>query len=78
MRLIVKKRMLDDSADAERTLEEGFRIAAQLTGKRKKSELIRLAIWALIEREAARRLIAMGGSMKGLKRPRRRRSGSAA
>jgi hypothetical protein len=64
--------------EGQRTLEEEFRLAARLTRKRKRSVLIRLALQALIEREAARALAKMGGTQKGLKRPRRRRSGSAA
>ena len=61
-----------------RTEEELFKLAAQLTRKRGKQALIRLALEALIERESARTLAAMGGSQKGLRRPRRRRPGSAA
>ena len=78
MRLVVKKRMLAEPVQPRRTLKEAFLLAARLTGKRKKSEIIRLALEALIQQEVARDLIALGGSQKGLKRPRRRRSGSAA
>lgn len=58
--------------------KELFRRAAQLTRVRERAALVRLALQALIERESARALAAMGGSQPGLKRPRRRRSGSAA
>ena len=78
MRLIVKKPTAIELAQPKRTLKESSQLAAKLTGKRKKSVLIRLALEALIQREVGRKLIAMGGTMKGLKRPRRRRSGSAA
>jgi len=78
MRLIVKKPTAIELAQPKRTLKEEFRLAAELTGKRKKSVLIRLALRALIERESARALAAIGGTQPGLKRPRRRRSGGAA
>jgi hypothetical protein len=46
------------------------------TGIREKSALIRAALRALIEREAARRLARLGGSEPDLKPiPRRRMSG---
>ena len=60
------------------TDEELFTLAARLTRKRDKRALIRLALEALIERESANYLANMGGSQKGVKRPRRRRPGSAA
>jgi len=78
MRLMAKKRVLAEPAEPRRTLKEDFQLAARLTGKRKKSEIIRLALEALIQQEIARELIAFGGTQKGLKRTRRRRSGSAA
>lgn len=43
------------------------------TGIKEKPALIREALKALIEREAARRLARLGGSMPGLKPIRRRR-----
>ncbi len=48
--------------------------AAELTGITEKSALVRAALKALIEREAARRLARLGGSAPGLKIPPRRRS----
>lgn len=52
--------------------------AAALTGIREKTALVRAGLEALIARESARRLASLGGTEKGLKRPRRRRPGSAA
>jgi Arc/MetJ family transcription regulator len=50
--------------------------AQEYTGIRGKSALIRAALRALIEREAARRLARLGGSEPDLKPiPRRRMSG---
>ena len=61
------------------TIDEGLvRRAAELTGVRKRSELVRLALESLIALEAGRRLAAMGGTQKRIRRPRRRRPGSAA
>lgn len=48
--------------------------AHELTGIEGTKELIREALKALIERESARRLALLGGTMPGLKRVRRRRS----
>jgi Arc/MetJ family transcription regulator len=48
--------------------------AAELTGITEKSALVRAALKALIEREAARRLARLGGSSPDLKVPPRRRS----
>lgn len=58
--------------------DELFRKAAGLTGIKKRADLVRVALQSLIALEAGRKLAAMGGSAKKLKRPRRRRSGSAA
>jgi Arc/MetJ family transcription regulator len=44
-----------------------IRIAQQLTGVEEKTALIREALKALIERESARRLASLGGTMPGLK-----------
>ena len=53
------------------------RTAQEFTGLGEKTALIREALKALIERESARRLAALGGSMPGLKHiPRQRRAGS--
>jgi Arc/MetJ family transcription regulator len=47
--------------------------AQEFTGVAEKTALIREALKALIERESARRLAALGGTMPGLKKiPRRR------
>jgi Arc/MetJ family transcription regulator len=47
-------------------------IAQQLTGVAEKTALIREALKALVERESARRLASLGGSMPKLKNiPRR-------
>ena len=52
-----------------------IRAAQELTGVAEKTALIREALKALIERESARRLAALGGSMPGLKDVPRRRAG---
>jgi Arc/MetJ family transcription regulator len=50
-----------------------LRIAQEYTGVEERTALIREALKALIERESARRLAALGGTMPGLKNiPRRR------
>lgn len=51
------------------------RTAQEFTGVAEKTALIREALKALIERESARRLAALGGSMPGLKSIPRRRPG---
>ncbi|HTC45934.1 MAG TPA: type II toxin-antitoxin system VapB family antitoxin [Candidatus Aquilonibacter sp.] len=52
-----------------------IRTAQEFTGVAEKTALIREALKALIERESARRLAALGGTMAGLKDvPRRRRT----
>jgi Arc/MetJ family transcription regulator len=43
------------------------RIAQEFTGVGEKTALIREALKALIERESARRLASLGGTMPGLK-----------
>jgi hypothetical protein len=55
-----------------------FRRASEVTGIKRRADLIRFALQSLIAIEAGRRLAAMGGTAKKVKRPRRRRSGSAA
>jgi Arc/MetJ family transcription regulator len=47
--------------------------AQRLTGTTEKAALIRQALRALIERESARRLAALGGTEPGLTAPPRRR-----
>lgn len=51
--------------------------AEAFTGLKEKSSLIREALKALIEREAARRLARLGGSEPALEAPPRRRPPSA-
>lgn len=51
-----------------------LRLAQEFTGVEEKTTLVREALKALIERESARRLAALGGSMPGLKRIPRRQS----
>jgi Arc/MetJ family transcription regulator len=48
--------------------------AQQFTGVKEKSALVREALKALIEREAARRLARLGGSAPSLSVPPRRRT----
>ncbi len=52
-----------------------FEQAVALTGVREKSALLREGLKALIERESARRLAALGGSEPKLESIPRRRSG---
>ena len=49
--------------------------AQQYTGISEKTEIVREALRALIEREASRRMILLGGSDPKAKAGRRRRSG---
>jgi Arc/MetJ family transcription regulator len=49
------------------------RIAQEFTGVAEKTALLREALKALIERESARRLASLGGTMPQLKRTPRRR-----
>jgi len=51
------------------------RTAQEFTGVAEKTALIREALKALIERESARRLAALGGTMPGVKSIPRRRIG---
>jgi Arc/MetJ family transcription regulator len=53
--------------------DEQLAKAQEYTGLTEKSALVREALKALIEREAARRLIRLGGTQPRLKAPRRRR-----
>ena len=55
-----------------------LRQAAKLTGVKEKTSLVRLGLEALISRESARRLAALGGTEKQLRPVRRRRSGKPA
>jgi len=54
-----------------------LRRASDLTGVKEKTSLVHLGLEALIARETARRLAALGGTEKSLKSVRRRRSGEA-
>ena len=49
--------------------------AGEMLGKTDRGEIVRDALRALIQREAARRLAALGGSMPDLQAPPRRRFG---
>ena len=51
--------------------------AAELTGIKEKTALVRLGLEALIALESARRLAALGGSEKKLKPAPRRRTGAS-
>lgn len=53
-----------------------LRIAQEFTGVDEKAALLREALKALIERESARRLARLGGTMPELKRIPRRRANS--
>jgi Arc/MetJ family transcription regulator len=52
--------------------------AAELTGIKEKTSLVRLGLEALIARESAKRLAALGGTEKDLKKIPRRRMASLA
>ena len=52
-----------------------IRKAAQLTGVSEKTSLVRLGLEALISLESARRLAALGGTERTLKKIKRRRAG---
>jgi Arc/MetJ family transcription regulator len=54
--------------------DELFAKAQEYTGLQQKSALVREALKALVEREAARRLARMGGIAPKAKAPPRRRS----
>lgn len=51
--------------------------AARLTGVEQKTTLVRMGLEALVARESARRLAALGGTEKKLRRIRRRRGRAA-
>ena len=53
-----------------------LRIAQEFTGVAEKTQLIREALRALVERESARRLSRLGGTMPELNRIPRRRPAS--
>ena len=49
-------------------------LAGDYTGEKEKTALVRMGLEALVEREAARRLAALGGQMPELLVPKRPRS----
>jgi Arc/MetJ family transcription regulator len=51
--------------------------ACEYTGETEKTALVRMGLLALIEREAARRLVKLSGKMPALKVPPRTRSKAA-
>ena len=57
--------------------DELLKKAARLSGVDEKTALVRLGLEALVARESARRLAALGGSEKRMKNIRRRRSASS-
>jgi hypothetical protein len=60
------------AADGE-TEEKLFERAAELLGTNDRAEIVREALRGLIQREAGRRLMALGGTMPDLKTPSRER-----
>ena len=50
--------------------------ATQLSGLREKTAVVRAGLEALVARESARRLAALGGSDKAVRTVRRRRAGA--
>lgn len=59
-------------------IDEAFlKQASALTGVKEKTALVRMGLQALIARESARRLAALGGSERHLKPVRRRREGGS-
>lgn len=58
--------------------DELLKDAEEFTGIRERSALVNAALEALVEREAAHRLIALGGTMPGFKAAPRRRPAAAA
>ena len=55
--------------------DKSLSTAARLTGSHKKTELVRMGLEALIAREAAKKLAALGGSDRKARVPPRRRPG---
>jgi len=53
--------------------DEILKKAAELTGQRQKTALVRLGLESLIAEQSARRLAALGGTEPRAKTPRRRR-----
>ena len=60
------------------TIDDGLlERAEELTGIKERSALMREALQSLIEREAGRRLVKLGGTMPDLAVPARRRPNAA-
>jgi len=55
--------------------DKSLSTAARLTGVHKKTQLVRMGLEALIAREAAKKLAALGGSDRKARVPPRRRPG---
>jgi len=55
--------------------DKSLSTATRLTGVHKKTELVRMGLEALIAREAAKKLAALGGSDRKARVPPRRRPG---
>lgn len=53
--------------------DELVKLARELSGIQKKTQLVEEALRGMIRRESAKRLIAMGGTMPDAKHTRRRR-----
>ncbi len=73
-----KKRIIIHMRTTLNIDEALLRRAAQLSGIKEKTSLVRLGLEALIARESAQRLAGLGGTEKRLTAVRRRRSGRAA
>ncbi len=73
-----KKRIIIHMRTTLNIDEALLRRAAQLSGIKEKTSLVRLGLEALIARESAQRLAELGGTEKRLRAIRRRRSGRAA
>lgn len=69
-----RKRQERDSRGAAESLESLIERATKVSGIDDRDELIRAAVMQLLQRNAARRLIALGGTMPDAKAPPRRRS----
>lgn len=65
---------MPESPKSEPDSEEALVLrAGQLLGISDRNEVVLMALRDLIQREAGRRLIALGGTMPGLRAPPRRR-----
>ncbi|WP_062345887.1 DUF2191 domain-containing protein [Novosphingobium sp. CCH12-A3] len=68
-----KQRVSSDAVEKSAVLEDLFRRASDLTGNSDRDRLIEMALNALIQREAARQLARLGGTMPDLTVPSRDR-----